>query len=47
MKVDLVVAKYQEDLGWIDEFPFNKFIYDKSDEGNLPNIGRESQIMKE
>ena len=45
--VDIVVAKYKEDISWIKKFKKSKiFIYDKSGEDNgyinLPNIGREA-----
>ncbi len=45
--VEVVVAKYEEDINWTKEFKKSKlFIYDKSDKDNgyinLPNIGREA-----
>lgn len=45
--VEVVVAKYKEDISWTKEFKNSKlFIYDKSGEDNgyinLPNIGREA-----
>ena len=42
-RVDLVIAKYQEELNWldgVDKYKFNIIIYDK--DKNLPNVGRES-----
>lgn len=45
--MDIVVAKYKEDISWASRISkSNVIIYDKSDENNnyikLPNIGRES-----
>lgn len=45
--MDIVVARYNEDISWVDKFKKSRlFIYDKGDEINdfikLPNIGRES-----
>lgn len=45
--VDVVIAKYKEDVSWVDGFKHSKiFIYDKSGEDNgyinLPNVGREA-----
>ena len=38
----LIVAKYEEDIRWVQDFSnFNVFIYDKSASA-LPNIGREA-----
>jgi hypothetical protein len=44
---DLVVAKYKENISWVDSIPFRKFIYNKDsiDYPNsikLENIGREA-----
>ena len=46
-KVDIVVAKYKEDMSWVSNFDKSRlFIYDKSGEDNgfinLPNFGREA-----
>lgn len=45
--VDIVVAKYKEDISWVNNFNNCRiFVYDKSDEQNnfikLPNVGREA-----
>ena len=44
--MDIVVARYTEDLGWLDAFNgFNIFIYNKGRDGTgikLDNIGREA-----
>lgn len=42
--IEFVVAKYKEDIGWIDELKdtFRFTIYDKSETGTLPNYGREA-----
>lgn len=40
-KYEIVVAKYNEDISWLNEYKKNCVIYDKS-KGDLPNIGRES-----
>ena len=46
--VHVIVAKYKENISWINEIPFKTFIYDKSGETPseyipLPNIGREAE----
>ena len=42
--IELVVARYQEDLRWLGNIPqqIQTRVYDKSPDGNLPNIGREA-----
>jgi|LakMenEpi03Aug12_release.lakeMendotaPanAssembly.Ray.scaffolds.fasta_scaffold90061_1 hypothetical protein len=45
--LDIVIAKYKEDISWSNKFKTSKvIIYDKSGEDNgfinLPNVGRES-----
>jgi hypothetical protein len=45
--VDIVVAKYKEDVSWTNIIKYNVIIYDKSSEPlpnsiQLPNIGREA-----
>lgn len=46
--IDVVVAKYKEDVGWTRSIKHNVIIYDKSENGPiagaipLPNIGRET-----
>jgi len=39
--MDLVVAKYKEDVSWLSRINANYIVYDKSS-GQLPNIGREA-----
>jgi len=36
-----VIAKYNEDISWTESLEIPIIIYDKSDGGNLPNIGRD------
>ncbi len=51
LKIDLVVAKYKEDVSWVEEVKskYNVIVYSKdenetnSDFEILPNVGRESQ----
>lgn len=36
--VEIVVARYNEDLSWINEYPFNQFeyiVYNKGDNNNF------------
>ena len=45
--LDIVIAKYKEDVSWSNQFKTSRvIIYDKSGEDNgfvnLPNFGRES-----
>ena len=44
MFIELVVARYQEDLSWLNNIApqIQPCVYDKSPDGNLPNIGREA-----
>ena len=44
MSIELVVARYQEDLSWLHNIPpqLQVRVYDKSSDGDLPNIGREA-----
>ena len=44
MSLELVVARYLEDLAWLRNIPpqIRATIYDKSPTGNLPNVGREA-----
>ena len=44
MTIELVVARYLEDLSWLNNIPpqISPRIYDKSPTGNLPNVGREA-----
>lgn len=44
MSIELVVARYLEDLSWINNIPPQVIarVYDKSPGGNLPNVGREA-----
>ncbi len=44
MSIELVVARYLEDLAWLRNIPpqIRATIYDKSPSGNLPNVGREA-----
>ncbi len=46
--VELVVARYQEDISWLHGFAYPALVYDKSSKPQrgtvcLPNIGREAQ----
>ena len=40
-RIEIVVAKYKEDISWTRNFE-NVIIYDKSNNKDLPNIGREA-----
>ena len=42
--IELVVARYREDLAWLGNIPpqIQARVYDKSEAGNLPNVGREA-----
>lgn len=44
MSLELVVARYLEDLSWLRNIPpqIRATIYDKSPSGNLENVGREA-----
>ena len=44
MTIELVVARYREDLSWLRNIPpaISPCVYDKSPDGNLPNVGREA-----
>lgn len=44
MPIQLVVARYLEDLSWLNNIPpqITARVYDKSPSGNLPNVGREA-----
>ena len=44
MQIELVVARYLEDLSWLRNIPpqVTPRVYDKSPTGNLPNVGREA-----
>lgn len=44
MSLELVVARYLEDLSWLRNIPpqIRATTYDKSPSGNLPNVGREA-----
>ena len=44
MTIELVVARYLEDLSWLNNIPpqIKLLVYDKSPNGNLPNVGREA-----
>ena len=44
MSLELVVARYLEDLSWLRNIPpqIRATVYDKSAGGNLPNVGREA-----
>ena len=44
MQIELVVARYLEDLSWLRNIPpqITPRVYDKSPTGNLPNVGREA-----
>jgi hypothetical protein len=44
MTIELVVARYLEDLAWLRNVPpqIQVTVYDKSPQGNLPNVGREA-----
>lgn len=44
MSIELVVARYLEDLSWLRNIPpqIRATVYDKSSSGNLENIGREA-----
>ncbi len=44
MTIELVVARYHEDLAWLRNIPpqVRAHVYDKSLDGNLPNVGREA-----
>lgn len=44
MTIELIVARYLEDLSWLGNIPpqITARVYDKSDTGNLPNVGREA-----
>jgi len=37
-KIEIVVARYNEDLSWTNEFPFNKFNYTVYNKGNNDNF---------
>lgn len=41
MEVIVVVAKYNEDISWVDELKFPYIIYDKMKD--IPNVGREAE----
>ena len=42
--IELVVARYLENLNWLGNIPpqIRARVYDKSEGGNLPNVGREA-----
>lgn len=45
--VNVIIARYREDITWADELGFDYIVYDKGGSGasttrNLPNIGREA-----
>ncbi len=42
--IQLIVARYNEDLAWLNNIPpqITPRVYDKSPNGNLPNVGREA-----
>ena len=42
--IELVVARYREDLAWLGNIPpqIQARVYDKSPDGDLPNVGREA-----
>ncbi len=44
MSLELVVARYLEDVGWLRNIPpqIRATLYDKSPSGNLENVGREA-----
>ncbi len=44
MSIELVVARYLEDLAWLRNIPpqIAARVYDKSPDGDLPNVGREA-----
>ena len=44
MTIELVVARYNEDLSWLNNIPpqISARVYDKSGTGNLLNVGREA-----
>ena len=44
MSIELVVARYLEDLAWLHNIPpqITPRVYDKSPGGDLPNVGREA-----
>ena len=44
MTIELVVARYLEDVSWLNNIPpqITARVYDKSPSGNLPNVGREA-----
>ena len=44
MQIELVVARYNEDLAWLRNIPpqISARVTDKSPTGNLPNVGREA-----
>ena len=41
MSVVVVIAKYKENVSWVENLKYNYIIYDKSKD--VPNIGRESE----
>jgi hypothetical protein len=41
MQKQAIIAKYKEDISWTKSLEIPIIIYDKSDSGNLPNIGRD------
>ena len=42
MQIEIVVAKYKEDIAWLSYIPdWKAFIYDKSKD--IPNVGREAE----
>ena len=44
MTIEIVVARYLEDLSWLNNIPrqIPARIYDKSPSGDMPNVGREA-----
>lgn len=41
MKVFIIIAKYKEDISWVNDLKFPYIVYDKSKD--IPNVGRESE----
>jgi hypothetical protein len=41
MRKQVIIAKYEEDISWVQKLEIPVIIYDKSIGGNLPNIGRD------
>lgn len=43
--IEIVISRYGEDVSWLNPLGFASTVYDKSEEGNLPNVGFEAQTF--